>query len=101
MLALCDGGCPKDRFVESRDGEAGHNYLCEGLYHFYTHTGPIMTAMAQLIRRGRYADEIMATVQAEDAARGPDDPCPCGNGVEFARCRGAAGPPRHQTPLQR
>ena len=101
VLPLCNGGCPKDRFVESRDGEAGHNYLCEGLYHFYTHTRPAMTAMARLIQQGHYADEIMATVRAEDASRDPDAPCPCGSGAEFARCHGAAGPPRHQTPLQR
>ncbi len=74
VLALCNGGCPKDRFVASRDGEPGHNYLCEGLYRFYTHTRPTMTAMARLVRRGRYADEIMTQVAAEDAGRGRTDP---------------------------
>jgi uncharacterized protein len=74
VLALCNGGCPKDRFSESRDGEAGHNCLCEGLYHFYTHTRPTMTAMARLIQQGRYADEIMAQVAAEDAAGRRNDP---------------------------
>ena len=91
VLALCNGGCPKDRFIDSRDGEDGHNYLCEGLYHFYSHTRPTMTAMARLIQQGRYADEIMTQVAAEDAQRGRNDPCPCGTGTKFKHCHGAPG----------
>ena len=52
---LCNGGCPKDRFIESRDGEAGHNYLCEGLYHFFSHVRPTMNIMAQLVQRNQPA----------------------------------------------
>jgi uncharacterized protein len=91
VLPLCNGGCPKDRFVTSRDGEPGHNYLCEGLYAFFTHTRPTMSAMAQLIRQGRFADEVMAQVAAADAARGRNDPCPCGAGAKFKHCHGAPG----------
>ena len=89
VLALCNGGCPTDRFVTSRDGEPGQNYLCDGLYHFYTHTRPTMTTMARLIQQGHYADEIMAQVAAADAERSRNDPCPCGNGTTFRRCHGA------------
>ena len=39
---LCNGGCPKDRFVLSRDGEPGQNYLCSGLELFFMHTGHLM-----------------------------------------------------------
>ena len=46
---LCNGGCPKDRFALSRDGEPGHNYLCSGLELFFTHTRPLMQAMGQLL----------------------------------------------------
>lgn len=74
VLTLCHGGCPKDRFAVSRDGEGGHNHLCEGLHDFYTHTRPTMTAMARLVREGRYADEIMSDIAADDAARGRNDP---------------------------
>jgi len=91
VLRLCNGGCPKDRFVTSRDGEEGHNYLCDGLYHFYTHTQPTMTAMAQLIHQGSYADEIMTRIAADDAKRGRNDPCPCDNGTKFKNCHGAPG----------
>lgn len=96
VLALCNGGCPKDRFVASHDGEDGHNHLCDGLYRFYTHTRPTMTAMAQLLQQGRYADEIMAHIEAEDAARGRDDPCPCGSGATFGKCHG--DPARRRVP---
>ena len=46
---LCNGGCPKDRFALSKDGEAGHNYLCPGLELFFTHTRPMMNIMAELL----------------------------------------------------
>ena len=63
----CNGGCPKDRFALSRDGEAGQNYLCPGLELFFTHTAPAFEAMAQLIRRGRYPAELMASIAKADA----------------------------------
>ncbi|MBB6389799.1 anaerobic sulfatase maturase [Microbacterium thalassium] len=66
VLSLCNGGCPKDRFLTSRDGEPGQNHLCEGLYAFYTHTRPTMLAMARLLRHGHYADEIMDQVAVGD-----------------------------------
>jgi uncharacterized protein len=88
VLALCNGGCPKDRFVESRAGEAGQNYLCDGLYLFFDHVRPTMTVMAQLIQRSQPASRVMEKVAAEDAQRSRNDPCPCGNGQKFKRCHG-------------
>jgi uncharacterized protein len=87
---LCNGGCPKDRFARSRDGEPGHNYLCAGLELFFTHTGPAMQAMARLLQQGRAPSEIMAMVAAEDAKGGPYEPCPCGSGLKLRFCHGRA-----------
>lgn len=87
-LSLCNGGCPKDRFVESREGEAGHNYLCEGLERFYKHTRPAMTTMASLVRQNRPAAEVMDWVRRQDAKRGRNEPCPCGGGRKFIHCHG-------------
>jgi len=87
---FCHGGCPKDRFARSRDGEAGQNYLCPGLELFFTHTGPAFDAMGRLLRRDRYPAELMKSIAAEDAARGRDAPCPCGGGRSFASCHGDA-----------
>lgn len=35
----CHGGCPKHRFLVSRDGEPGHNYFCESNTMFFHHAG--------------------------------------------------------------
>jgi len=70
VRALCNGGCPKDRFALSEDGEPGHNYLCAGLQLFFRHTAPAMKAMAQLIRHQRYPAELMPVMAAEDKKRG-------------------------------
>jgi uncharacterized protein len=85
---LCNGGCPKDRFITSKAGEAGHNYLCAGLEAFFMHTGPAFSAMAQLLQRNKAPADVMATVKAEDQRRGPYVPCPCGSGEKFRFCHG-------------
>jgi uncharacterized protein len=55
----CHGGCPKDRFIETPDGEPGLNYLCAGYQIFFRHIDRSMRIMADLLRRGRAAAEIM------------------------------------------
>jgi len=85
---LCNGGCPKDRFALSRDGQPGQNYLCPGLELFFMHTGPAFSSMAQMIQQGHAPSEIMAWVAAEDEKHGPYQPCPCGSGKKFRFCHG-------------
>jgi uncharacterized protein len=89
VRALCNGGCPKDRFALSKDGEPGQNYLCEGLYRFFAHTRPAMQRMGQLYSQGRPPAEVMASIAAEDKERGAYAPCPCGSGRKFRFCHGA------------
>ena len=96
---LCNGGCPKDRFGLSREGEAGHNYLCSGLELFFMHTGPAVSAMAQLIQRNLAPSDVMATVNAEDERRGPYVDCPCGSGKKFRFCHGPKAPPSPFSPV--
>ena len=91
VLVLCNGGCPKDRFLPSNDGEPGQNYLCDGLYLFFDHARPTMTAMAQLLKQGEAPAQIMQTVAAADAHRSRNDPCPCNNGRKFKNCHGSPG----------
>ncbi len=84
----CNGGCPKDRFALSRDGEAGHNYLCSGLELFFMHVGPTFNVMAQLLRQGHAPAVVMETIATLDEKRGPDHACPCGSGTPFSSCHG-------------
>ena len=88
---LCNGGCPKDRFAQSHDGEPGQNYLCGGLYLFFTHTRPAMQTMVRLLQEGRPPSYLMALTAAEDERRGLYAPCPCGSGRKFRFCHGDRG----------
>jgi uncharacterized protein len=57
----CHGGCPKDRFATTADGQPGLNYLCEGYYSFFSHVQPAMEQMGRLLESGRTAADIMHT----------------------------------------
>jgi uncharacterized protein len=37
FLFACNGECPKNRCIQTRDGEPGLNYLCTGLQKFWSH----------------------------------------------------------------
>ncbi len=43
---LCNGGCPKHRFLTSKDGEAGQNYFCDSYTMFLRHAGERLGALA-------------------------------------------------------
>jgi len=59
FLFTCHGECPKNRVLKTSDGEPGLNWLCDGLKKFFQHTHRPMRLMADLMQRGRYADEVM------------------------------------------
>jgi uncharacterized protein len=60
FLFACRGGCPKDRFALTPEGEAGLNYLCPGYLAFYRHIDRPMRLMRDLLNRGRAPAEITA-----------------------------------------
>ena len=92
VRSLCNGGCPRDRFVVSSDGHSGRNYLCPGPDLFFTHTRPVTRTMAELLQRGRAPSDVMALIAATDAKRKRVDPYPCGSGRKFRSCHGDKAP---------
>ncbi len=95
VLHICNGECPKNRFLETPDGEAGLTYLCAGYKAFFKHADKPMRIMADLLRRNRPASEVMALLAREEtdlktklAKSGRNDPCPCGSGKKVKKCHG-------------
>jgi len=89
-LALCNGGCPKDRFAMTADGEPGLNHLCEGLDAFFAHAVPELSRVGQMTQRGAAPATIMASLRESRLAVwrgvGRNDPCPCGSGRKSKQC---------------
>jgi len=56
----CHGGCPKDRFITTPDGEPGLNYLCAGYKAIFHHIDAPMREMSALLSRGRAPAELKA-----------------------------------------
>ena len=64
----CHGGCPKDRFIDTPEGEPGLNYLCAGYKSFFHHVDSSMRFMSSRLRRGGTPAEIMNVYAAADGA---------------------------------
>jgi uncharacterized protein len=69
VLFACHGECPRNRFIHTPDGEPGLNYLCAGYKLFFKHIDHPMRIMADLLRRGRYADEVMGMLLKEESGK--------------------------------
>jgi uncharacterized protein len=97
----CHGGCPKNRFLVTPDGETGLNHLCAGWKAFFHRIDEPLKMMATLMRMGRPASDIMAVMAGKEGesksalsrARRSDD-CPCNSGLEFSQCHGWVRPKR-------
>ncbi|MDE2750045.1 MAG: anaerobic sulfatase maturase [Chloroflexota bacterium] len=95
---VCNGGCPKNRFIKTPDGEPGLNYLCAGYRAFFNHVRPTMEFMAAELTARRPPANVMLEMARHDAelerafaSAGRNDPCPCGSGKKFKRCHGRRG----------
>lgn len=59
---FCGGGCLKDRFSTSEDGEPGHFCLCAGMRKFFAHSVPVLEKVMRLSAQGLPAGEIMKRI---------------------------------------
>ena len=84
----CNGECPKNRILLTPDGEPGLNWLCVGLKQFFAHADRRMRLMADLLREGREARDVMGLLAEEARSTGRNDPCPCGSGRKYKDCCG-------------
>jgi len=89
VRAMCNGGCPKNRFLKTPDGEPGLNYLCAGYKRFFTHCRPFVSQVAAQWRRQNA--EQKAPVPKDIGAKsilkpGRNDPCYCGSGKKYKLC---------------
>ena len=93
----CHGECPRNRFIETPDGEPGLNYLCAGYLVVLHPRRPTDAPHGRTCSgAGRHADEVMGILAAEESAlreavrqAGRNDPCPCGSGRKTKICHGA------------
>ena len=44
---MCNGECPRNRFITSPDGEPRLNYLCEGYKYFFNHIKPFVNSVTE------------------------------------------------------
>lgn len=59
----CNGGCPKQRFLETPDGEGGLNYLCSGYRFIFGKMDPYLRCMADLYAAGQPPSRVMEMIR--------------------------------------
>ena len=103
VLFACNGECPKNRFIETPEGEAGLNYLCAGYKAFFQRVDEPMKIMAALLRSNRPAADVMGILKEQKEVMDkafnnahPEKPCPCGSQLAFKECHGWVIPSRKQ-----
>jgi uncharacterized protein len=59
FLFACYGECPKNRIIETADGEQALNCLCKGYYKFFEHVAPYMDFMRNELMDKRSPANVM------------------------------------------
>ncbi len=84
---MCNGECPKNRFLQTPDSEDRLNYLCAGYKRFFTHCRPFVTEVAaQWQRQNLTHQNLSMQVKSFQSENRRNDPCPCGSGMKFKNC---------------
>ncbi|MEZ9703615.1 anaerobic sulfatase maturase [Vibrio breoganii] len=65
----CFGECPKNRFIRTRSGEPGLNYLCAGWHKFYKHAdrsiAHLLRVMGYPVAHGKFSDKIVREAMSQ------------------------------------
>jgi uncharacterized protein len=69
VLFACNGGCPKNRFMCTPEGESGLNYLCPGYRMYYSHIADAMRFMANELAHGRAPARVMTALLQRDQGK--------------------------------
>jgi uncharacterized protein len=89
VSSMCHGECPKNRFIQTPDGEAGLNYLCAGYKRFFNHCQPFVKEVAaqwRLQTPGKQTATERIPGFRTNPKIGRNDPCPCGSGRKYKDC---------------
>lgn len=87
---ICNGDCPRHRFVTSPDGKQV-SYLCEAYKGLFHHMVGHLEIMGELLRRRASPALIMDMLRCEDEevlVPEVDAPCSCGSGRKLKNCHG-------------
>jgi uncharacterized protein len=57
---VCNGECPKHRFMKTEQGEPGLNYLCAAYKLFFQYIDPYMRYMGGKLHEGKAPSDIMS-----------------------------------------
>ena len=85
----CHGECPKNRFIQTPDGEPGLNYLCAGYKRFFNHCQSWVDAVASQWKqpsRDLHESRVQEDADRIPSKTGRNDPCPCGSGSKYKKC---------------
>lgn len=90
---VCNGECPKNRFINTPGGEFGLNYLCAGYKKFFNYIDPYMKFMAVELKANRPPANVMRWIKEkegnpESVKLGRNDTCFCGSGKKYKNCCG-------------
>ena len=84
---MCNGECPKNRFIRTPDGEEGLNFLCAGYKRFFTLCQPFVAEVAAQWRQQSLEQQTQKAARIRRRAQpGRNDPCPCGSGLKYKKC---------------
>lgn len=63
---FCHGGCPKNRHLQTPDGDLGLNYLCAGYQRFFSHVETYLPIFQRTVEAGLPLEAVMDEISIRD-----------------------------------